>query len=121
MGEVECRGGGVWGRWSVGEVDTLTPPTPSLQEVEVECGEVDAYVSYADPRPGPALYDEHHRALHQRPARLYLQALQPGDTVYLRLIGQRVSQEEAIRLNCSDYNYTVGVKPNPGVCFDLFS
>ena len=79
----------------------------------MECGVVDTYVTYTDPNPGPALYDEYHQALHRQPARIYPPSLSL-ESVFLRLIATRVSNEEALRLQCSHYNYTVGVKPDPG-------
>lgn len=80
----------------------------------MDCGEVDAYVSYKNSNPGPALYDEFKKAVHRQPARLGMGSRSSGSgRMYVRLIARRLSRQEAAEKNCDGYNYTVGSKPNP--------
>lgn len=84
------------------------------QDVAVDCGKMEAYVTYNITDPGYALINDHYSVTHEHPVRVPLNSTEPGDLVKFRLVARRVEDEEAELLNCNGFNYTVSVRTKLG-------
>ncbi|XP_061188685.1 uncharacterized protein LOC133196852 [Saccostrea echinata] len=81
----------------------------SVMQLTVNCGIVHVYMSYDNPHPSAALYNNKVTATDNHPAVLILNKTKDGRPLYMTYVGTRLPEHAADLKNCSDAHYVTTI------------
>ncbi|XP_062579673.1 uncharacterized protein LOC134241654 [Saccostrea cucullata] len=81
----------------------------SVMQLTVNCGIVHVYMSYDNPHPSAALYNNKVTATDNHPAVLVLNKTKDGRPLYMTYVGTSLPEHAADLKNCSDAHYVTTI------------
>ncbi|XP_025101567.1 uncharacterized protein LOC112568475 [Pomacea canaliculata] len=80
---------------------------------EVQCGTLDVYVSFTNPKPSPALYTHKYTARDGRPAYLLTSSANDGLPVYISVVGTQLPPSLAAIEQCTGFRIHIATVDRP--------
>ncbi|XP_025099986.1 uncharacterized protein LOC112567508 [Pomacea canaliculata] len=80
---------------------------------EVQCGTLDVYVSFTNPKPSPALYTHKYTAWDGRPAYLLTSSANDGLPVYISVVGTQLPPSLAAIEQCTGFRIHIATVDRP--------